>query len=354
MKKLLGLTLAIALGIGGAAWAAATEPPATVVRVIDGDTFVARLGMREVTVRLLNFDAPEATDQTKPPECLGPEATAFLRGLLPAGAAIELRYDTAREDRYGRTLAAVYRGETLVNAEVARAGFGAAVVFEPNRRYLDAVKRAQEVARHANAGLYDPARECTLPAQLDRTLLRLSLTSQSATTTAEASQSIADASAALADGEAFGTLLDDVSAGRHPLLLAAHGPDIAQFRFALARALEGARGVRDSRQAERDRMISEEMALEDARIQKALEVELARLAEEARRDEEALLAEANAEAAREEAAAQAQSSAAEPTRRPSPKPTSAATSAPTIQPTSAAPTRKHTPRPTRTRGPWND
>ena len=58
---------------------------ATVIRVIDGDTFVATTAAGEKTIRLLNVDTPEPKDPNAPVECLGPEATAALEELLPVG-----------------------------------------------------------------------------------------------------------------------------------------------------------------------------------------------------------------------------------------------------------------------------
>lgn len=48
-----------------------------------------------------------AEHPTKPVGCLGPEAAAFMTRLLPPGTRVELEYDGAKLDRYGRTLAGV-------------------------------------------------------------------------------------------------------------------------------------------------------------------------------------------------------------------------------------------------------
>ena len=90
----------------------------------------------EVTrVRLLNVDAPETVHPDKFVQCMGSEAKALLEELIPAGTEITLDYDRDRADRYGRELAGVRVGKTLVNAETARAGLGIAVLVEPNRRF---------------------------------------------------------------------------------------------------------------------------------------------------------------------------------------------------------------------------
>ncbi len=139
-----------------------------VVRVVDGDTLVIEVGGDEKTVRLLNIDTPETKHPDKPVECLGLEATEFLKELTPPGTQVGLDFDVEREDRYGRTLAAVFLTDrTLVNAEIARQGLGVPVVFEPNRKYLDEVEAAHSEAKADRAGLHSPQTGCSLPTQVD-------------------------------------------------------------------------------------------------------------------------------------------------------------------------------------------
>lgn len=135
----------------------------TVTRVIDGDTLVAQVGATESTIRLLNVDTPETKDPNKPVECLGAEATNFLRGRLPTGTPMTVEYDRERTDRYDRTLAGVFEAGSLVNAEIAAAGWGVAVMFEPNDKFYDAVVAAQLKAEDRHIGLFNATAECTLP-----------------------------------------------------------------------------------------------------------------------------------------------------------------------------------------------
>ena len=52
--------------------------PATVIRVVDGDTVIARLSGGQVEkIRLLGADTPEVVDPRKPVQCFGPEASAY-------------------------------------------------------------------------------------------------------------------------------------------------------------------------------------------------------------------------------------------------------------------------------------
>lgn len=141
--------------------------PATVIRVVDGDTVDVRRGGDEVRVRLLNVDTPETKHPSKAVQCLGPEATDLLESLLEPGDDVVLRYDEERLDRYDRTLAGVFEDEVLVNAEIARRGLGVPVVFEPNRRFHPEVLAAWNEAEAEGAGLHEPGLECSLPALVD-------------------------------------------------------------------------------------------------------------------------------------------------------------------------------------------
>ena len=164
---LLGLTATTAVGVGVVT---SSEPSDTarVVRVIDGDTFLASVGGGEQTIRLLNVDTPETKDPGKPVECMGPEATAFLQDVLPVGSTVTLRYDQDRTDKYGRTLAGVFAHDSLLNAEIARRGLGTAMKVGTNDRWFKDVDTAQDVARSQTKGLYDPSVSCTATAQVER------------------------------------------------------------------------------------------------------------------------------------------------------------------------------------------
>nr|WP_298986604.1 thermonuclease family protein [uncultured Micrococcus sp.] len=143
---------------------------AVVVRVVDGDTVdVRKDGEAAVTrVRLLNIDTPETKHPSKAVQCRGPEAAALLESLLEEGDHVTLQYDEERYDRFHRTLAGVFEGATLVNAEIARAGLGVPVVFEPNRRFYDEVLAAWNEAEEDGAGLNQPGLDCSLPVMAEQ------------------------------------------------------------------------------------------------------------------------------------------------------------------------------------------
>src|SRR5690606_8747720 len=78
--------------------------PATVERVIDGDTIVVRLNGALERVRYLGIDAPELQPAA---QCHAEEAAEANRRML-AGGLVRLTFDRERRDEYGRLLAYVW------------------------------------------------------------------------------------------------------------------------------------------------------------------------------------------------------------------------------------------------------
>ncbi|MCT1871348.1 thermonuclease family protein [Micrococcus luteus] len=126
----------------------------TVESISDGDTLRVTLGEVSTRVRLLNIDTPETRHPSKPVECMGPEATAALKSMISPGDTVVLRYDRQLYDRYDRLLAGVYADGVLLNAEMARLGYGEPAVFDGNDRFLPEVEAAWEQARANGVGRF--------------------------------------------------------------------------------------------------------------------------------------------------------------------------------------------------------
>jgi micrococcal nuclease len=118
----------------------------TVSRVSDGDSFRCSDGRR---VRLIGIDSPESQQQP-----IGAEARQALLRLLPQGSTVKLESDVAAHDQYGRVLAYVWAGSTLVNESMVRDGWAVLYTVPPNVRYSDRLQRAQEEARARRTGLW--------------------------------------------------------------------------------------------------------------------------------------------------------------------------------------------------------
>lgn len=140
--------------------------PATVARVVDGDTVEVRVAGRTEAVRLIGIDTPETSDPRRPVECFGAEAAARTAELLPAGTEVVLARDVEARDRYDRLLAYVYRREDglFVNLSLVEEGFAVAATYPPNVAHRDELGAAGAAAREAGRGLWERCGGPDLPA----------------------------------------------------------------------------------------------------------------------------------------------------------------------------------------------
>ena len=120
---------------------------------MDGDTFHIRYGGRDVTVRLIGIDAPEVGWYGGTAECYGNRAGAVAVELLE-GRRVRLEHDAERLDPYGRTLAYAYVSRRMVNVTLVRRGLARVTIFPPNDLHEDRLRRAEDAARQAGAGLW--------------------------------------------------------------------------------------------------------------------------------------------------------------------------------------------------------
>lgn len=111
-----------------------------VVGVIDGDTVVLEGKSR---VRLRYVDAPESG------LCGGKEAQELLATLV-VGKMV--RIEAQIPDQYGRGMALVYVGNTLVNREMVASGW--VRYHHDTSPVTDEMKKADEEARNQHLGIY--------------------------------------------------------------------------------------------------------------------------------------------------------------------------------------------------------
>lgn len=150
---------------------------ATVVRVVDGDSFAIEGG---TGVRLIGINAPEIETD----ECYSSDATDALRRLLPAGTRVRLVYDQERLDRFGRTLAYVYRlnDGLFVNLSLASDGFAREMAASPNLTHADDFREATREARLGNRGLWAACATSTTSASTSSTSTTATTRSTTSTT----------------------------------------------------------------------------------------------------------------------------------------------------------------------------
>ncbi|MBN8866748.1 MAG: thermonuclease family protein [Solirubrobacterales bacterium] len=123
-------------------------------RVVDGDTAKVFYGGRSEYVRYIGIDTPESVKPDSPVECYGEQAKAFNARLLARNPKVKLVFDRERRDHYGRLLAYVYSGGTLLNAELLRRGYATTLVVEPNDSKANQFAKLEDEARSAGRGLW--------------------------------------------------------------------------------------------------------------------------------------------------------------------------------------------------------
>ena len=117
---------------------------ATIVRVKDGDTFIAKVnGVRE-TIRLLVIDTPELAKD----EPFAVEAKQYLEETLKNGHEIYLQSDKKSDLRDNteskRLLAWLWVDGELVNYNLVKFGFARVRYIQNEKlRYLKALKKAE-------------------------------------------------------------------------------------------------------------------------------------------------------------------------------------------------------------------
>lgn len=131
-----------------------------VVAVADGDTItvVRESDDKEVRVRLLGIDSPEAsTTRYGEIECGGVEAQAAMRELAD-GKRVHLVSDPTQDavDRYGRVLAYVrpVGQKRTLQEQILTKGWAEVYVFNEPFQRVDRFEAAQARARDAGAGVY--------------------------------------------------------------------------------------------------------------------------------------------------------------------------------------------------------
>jgi micrococcal nuclease len=157
MPKLAIAAIAVAiLALGGGKLVGATRSDAArVVRVVDGDTVVVRTGGHDERVRYIGVDTPESVKPGTPVQCFAKAASAANKRLVE-GQEVRLVPDAEARDRYGRTLAYVYRSSDglFVNAELVRRGYAKPMTIPPNVAHAVELRRLAATARRQGRGLW--------------------------------------------------------------------------------------------------------------------------------------------------------------------------------------------------------
>ncbi|HEY9699070.1 MAG TPA: thermonuclease family protein [Trichocoleus sp.] len=151
IRRFASLFALLLLGLALPFQVVAETTNARVISTGDGDTLRVRENGQTITVRLACIDAPESNQPG------GQQSAARLRQLLPPNQAVQLvKVD---QDRYGRTVAVVFRNRQSVNLQMVQEG--QSVVY---RDYLSGcptsrnqLLSAEQQARSARRGFWSQA-----------------------------------------------------------------------------------------------------------------------------------------------------------------------------------------------------
>jgi len=136
--------------------------PATVTRVVDGDTIHVSSRGFDTTVRLLGIDTPETKRPETVVECGGPAASRRAEHLLRPGQPVTLVTDPtqATRDRFGRLLAYVSIQGREVNRLLVERGYACVLHIPPDgdarADEFTALETAAKAARRGLWGACDP------------------------------------------------------------------------------------------------------------------------------------------------------------------------------------------------------
>ena len=131
------------------------QGPYNVVRVVDGDTIVVRIGNEETKVRFIGVDTPESvhSDTSRnTPE--GKIASDWTKQLLE-NTAVYLEYDLQTTDKYGRHLAYVYTADKrMVQEMLLEEGMASVMTIQPNSKYAKRFAELQKQAAESGVGFW--------------------------------------------------------------------------------------------------------------------------------------------------------------------------------------------------------
>ena len=159
LRKLVGVGLSLLMSCSSGV---TTENKVliTIHKVVDGDTVDIDINGNTERVRLIGVNTPETKHPTKPIECFGPEASAYLTQLLPKGTHVRIERDIEARDRYGRMLLYLYRASDnlFINLDLVLRGYGTPMSIEPNIFHRNDFVHAAALAETTNVGLWQACR----------------------------------------------------------------------------------------------------------------------------------------------------------------------------------------------------
>ncbi|MGB6296179.1 MAG: thermonuclease family protein [Rivularia sp. (in: cyanobacteria)] len=130
--------------------------PIKVKRVVSGQTLQVT-GFREQPnliseVRLTGISAPPTRQRP-----WGEASKKRLTELIEdKSSPVRLEFDVEAKDKFGRTLAYVWKNDTLINEQLVKEGHAIFVARSPNHKYDSRLERAQHWSRLMGEGIWNP------------------------------------------------------------------------------------------------------------------------------------------------------------------------------------------------------
>lgn len=136
-----------------------TLDKATVVKVIDGDTYELKISGEKQKVRLIGVDTPESVapaDYCKDNSEDGKDISQIVKEKLRSTDTVYLEYDVNLTDKYGRTLVYLYFEDgTMIQDWLLENGYANIVTYPPNTKYSDHFKELAHTAAKNKIGLWN-------------------------------------------------------------------------------------------------------------------------------------------------------------------------------------------------------
>lgn len=122
-----------------------------VTKVHDGDTVSVIINNNEERVRLIGIDAPEMGQGQ-----WGRKAKRKLQEIIrKSDKTVRIELDVDERDKYGRVLAYLWTKDmNMINEELVKSGYALLYTIPPNVRYVERLKRAQEIASSKGIGIW--------------------------------------------------------------------------------------------------------------------------------------------------------------------------------------------------------
>lgn len=141
--------------------------PATITKIVDGDTLTVLIDGKEYKIRLILVNTPESVhpNQERNNE-YGKISSIYTSSQLPIGSIVYLQKDVSETDKYGRLLRYVWLEKPtnldseneirnkMYNAQLLLEGYAEVSTYPPDIKYINLFEKFVQEARNSEKGLW--------------------------------------------------------------------------------------------------------------------------------------------------------------------------------------------------------